>query len=52
MSSINRWRLWSCIVNTWLCNKSNKCYGKVLPIQYNTKSIYCHWLHFDNNRHI
>ena len=21
-------------------------------IQYNTKSIYCHWLHFGNNRHI
>jgi len=21
-------------------------------IQYNTKSIYCHWLHFGNNRHV
>ena len=25
--------------------------NSVLPIQYNTKSIYCRWLQFGNNRH-
>ena len=27
-------------------------HSTVNTIQYNTKSIYCHWLHFGNNRHI